>query len=623
MYCAKGRLVFEEEVDGRDKPLHNTLVALVYVSPVGTEMVCTQGHDGAPAMTDLQGNFDIWFKPSLFTMREVHVRVFSREPHYAQNGQPRKRTRAAILYRTVDDFTQPEEGILDFGVNRVAYWEYDRTGTRPTPRLRCDEEHPLAQKHRFGRQLLKYADRASLMVRINPVTFPLLKPVNRITKMKQALKDGIAGARDPDSDEFLVDLALNGFNPCAFKKAADGRLYVDFNWQGLMQDGVHDAPNTTAYFVREGGVCPDTCTLRLDSISVTKRSVRPGNFLVSGDSEMDRPQTYRPTDGEIWGRVKRIWRNNYFLWGEVFTHLAATHLNAEQYIIPFERNVQKSAVRRLLAPPFYGCVVVNVDADKLILGDSGLLVHTSALTARSAGCGVREGFHQYNWHDWTPRAPQCKNHTFARLSQLYWEVTTKFVDIFFEENQTDIEENWVEIKLWSDEIVRNAVPYAAPEEGWLDSSEVNKPTSPHPTVNGRTACVTPITTDTALNAGNRAGNIENLKQVCRYLIFTCTFLHGYVNDRQFDIGGDPDWTSLGLRKDITDLAVRPQDALTSFDKRCHVVITDILQNTKYGYIMKDEDGDVHPALKALLEEKRGQFMRLGMPIETIRSCINI
>ena len=618
-----GQLVFSQKnEDGREKPVHNVVVQFVYKGPLGTELCCNRDASGAEATTDMEGRFEIVFVPRWFRVRSARLRILRREIHYRRDGRAAPHDLEASGNHPLTEYSLPETGIFDFGVQRINMWEYDHTGLRPTPRLKIDDENPLSQEHRFGRLLRKRKAEVTTAICMNPITYSFFEPINETKRMRKNCTGAYIarGCVNPDSDSYMVEMALNGFNPCLFKRGDDGRYFVDFKWGGVMQDGHHFAPDTCAFFCKEGP--EEDPVFCLESIQLQKRRLK-ANFTPAENAEMEEPDTYTPSDGELWERAKRVWRNDYFLWGEVFTHLGSTHLNCEQYILPFERNIQKSPIRNLLSPHFHGCVTINQTADKMILGENGFLVQTAAVTALSAGVGLRAGFDQYNWHDWSPRAALSSDHRFARIQELFWEVLGKYCDYYFAEHLRGIEAHWAEVLLFSQELVNNAVPYTDNAEPWVCCNEINKASSPHPEVHGRRVAISPITLDKCLTEANRTKNLANLKQLCKYLIFQCTLKHGYVNDRQFDLGGDPDFASLGLRKDITDMSVNVKDALTPQDKRMHIVLTQILSKMEYGYLMYDEDSDIHPELKRLLGEQRNAFMKLGQNIDNIRSCINI
>ena len=62
-----------------------------------------------------------------------------------------------------------------------------------------------------------------------------------------------------------------------------------------------------------------------------------------------QPLTFRPGDSQ-WEAAKRLFRVHYFLHGEIYSHIAAAHLQMEQYAIAVFRNLRQNPVRALLGP---------------------------------------------------------------------------------------------------------------------------------------------------------------------------------------------------------------------------------------------------------------------------------
>jgi len=118
------------------------------------------------------------------------------------------------------------------------------------------------------------------------------------------------------------------------------------------------------------------------------------------------------------------------------------------------------------------------------------------------------------------------------------------------------------------------------------------------------------------------GGIDNLKQLCRYILFHTTFKHSWVNDRQFDIGGEVTFASLGVVGDLTGGAVLEGKAVPPDEALLQPFITYLLSYTRYGYIIRNEDDDMNPDLIAILKNNRDRFEELKFNIRDIRSCIN-
>ncbi len=614
-----GTLVFQEKFSGADKPLHNTLLELWDLDLIANDYL-------GRGETDLDGRFEITYdsgNAGWLDKPDLVLRVYQRGYYYNKDGSPRTETKVIANFDAGDDIT---DECFDFGLRRVPFWEYanpeEEGAVAFTPRVRVIKGGEPPQTQRFGRQTAQIS--AVLPVSLPMVKFSLENKFNdqkpTVDKITERYPENLTQKMDKSnayppnysrSDAYLCDIVQNGHNPCLLQKGDDGLYYAAFKWNGLEQDGIHFAPNTTAYF----SIQDDALTL--EKIMIQKR--------VGGEhgahATYRAPKFYTAADGdEIWDRVKRLFRVNYFLFGEALTHLGETHLNIEQYILPIVRNLHKNPVGRLMIPHFYGTVAINFASNDLLITEAGLVGSTSAATPQSVGAAIRLAFGGYNWYGWKPRVAVGKNDRFAGCSKIYWEMLTGYVDWYFAENDAAIRDNWAEVHRMSQELVGHALPYQAPSgEGWWDTNELNTDDNPHPRVNGEVVAVSPVTeSDTADDQG-----LANLKQMCRYLLFFNTFKHKWVNDSQYDMGGEVMYATLGVKDDLTNLevdaktAVRPQDGLV------HPFYTYTLSYTKYGYIIRNEDNDMNPELIKRLVACRNDLAALQVDIRDIRCTINI
>ncbi len=613
----KGTLVFQAKVDGGDKPLHNTLLELWDLDLIKNDYL-------AMGKTGIDGTFEISYDTSQsgwLDEPDLVLRVLQREYFYDKDGQPTLKKNVVASFEAGRNVT---DALYDFGTVRVSFWEYenpeDKDAVAFTPRVKVLRgETPQSQ--RVGRKaaqlsaVVPIADehiKCTLINKFNenrPTFAQIAKyyPPNVTQKMDA---ESTTDDRPSRSDAYFVDVVQNGFNPCQLRKGADGLYYVSFKWNGYEQDGVHFGPNTTAYFSLESD------TLSLEKISVQKR--------VGGDpgahAAFRAAKSYTKADGEVWDRVKHLFRCNSFVFGEATTHLGETHLNMEQYIVPIIRNLHDNPVGRLLIPHFYGTVAINYDANDLLITEKGLVAATSPGTPSSVGAIVRDAFGGYNWYGWKPRNPLGKSDRFAQITNIYWKMLGEYIDDYFAENDAAIRANWLEVHRMSAELVAHALPYLEPDPTGLDdTNEFNTADKPHPMVNDMRVAVSPVTeSDVADDEG-----IANLKQVCRYLLFFCTLKHKWVNDSQYDLGGDVAYATLGVVKDITNMEVDMSTIVPAKEAIVHPFYTWVLSYTKYGYIMKNEDNDMNPALIKRLVKYRGELSSLGLDIRDIRCTINI
>jgi len=118
-------------------------------------------------------------------------------------------------------------------------------------------------------------------------------------------------------------------------------------------------------------------------------------------------------------------------------------------------------------------------------------------------------------------------------------------------------------------------------------------------------------------------DLESLKQLCRYAVFRATLWHTWLNDLQYEDGGDVAYGSLGLRNGSWGPESDARIAPTPVDATDQVYLTRFLSGTKYGFILRNEDRDVPGELLSALRARREAFDEAGFAIEKIRSRINI
>eukprot|EP01061_Rhynchopus_euleeides_P020683 TRINITY_DN335_c0_g1_i2.p1 TRINITY_DN335_c0_g1~~TRINITY_DN335_c0_g1_i2.p1 ORF type:complete len:666 (+),score=327.23 TRINITY_DN335_c0_g1_i2:200-1999(+) len=589
----------------------------------------------ADGVTDVDGSFEFDYTLEKNSVESLHIALTNGKAGVTENG-PNVTYLNANRVLTFLHSAETSDEVFDFGRLRVPLWERRAEGF--TPRLLVDfpREHWIEELERAG--WLKESAHKGLGAIYDFGGLGVVNESLGAQHVQDYLKDRLPGALKhlvdkvddlqhmvhpnltqklrkegvtlPESEEYHGELALNGFNPRLLKACDDGKtFYIDFEFGSLAVDGEHYAADTTAFFEKAGA------SLTLTKIHLRKRTLEG---VPSPEVEVHTP------DSEVWEGVKRIWRCNYFFFGQAISHLTETHLNVEQYILAVMRNVRLNPVFNLLTPHLHGTSMVNKSADSLLTSTNGLVVRQAPVTPDAMTEAVRTHYGTLNWHDWKPREAVCDGHQFAKQQKLYWEVLTEYVNFFFEEHAADIEAQWQEIKLMSDELVANAVPFVDTScEPWQDLNEVNKRTSPHPVVGGTKMALSPVTSDDELSAANKQENLDSLKQFCKYIIFQATLRHKHVNDAQYDLGGDPHYATLGLTADLTDPKVDPSTAVD--DNTFHDIrtVTYALSNHHYGYIMADEDKNMHPKLKELLEARRAAFNNCGLDIDTIRSCINV
>jgi linolenate 9R-lipoxygenase len=110
-------------------------------------------------------------------------------------------------------------------------------------------------------------------------------------------------------------------------------------------------------------------------------------------------------------------------------------------------------------------------------------------------------------------------------------------------------------------------------------------------------------------------NITELQKLCTYLIYHSSFLHSWLNYKQYEDGGDVDYATLGLW-DSHDVHYNPMDVTQKQIQQVLSVWT--LSQVRYNPIL--ENGN--PALKELLWRNRDKISP-GLPLETMMTSIHI
>ena len=352
-------------------------------------------------------------------------------------------------------------------------------------------------------------------------------------------------------------------------------------------------------------------------------------------------RTFTAGSGDKWLQAKRVARVTSALCAELDQHLAGTHLNTEQYSIAIHRNLRLNPLVKLLMPHVKSVVLIDHIADKLLI--TGYIPKATALTADGTEKRARDLLGFQDWKGWKPMNKISHAHNYAKAENLFWEVVGEWVEIFIEENKEEIKKYWFEIYRFSTELVDHAVPLYSSTIDWSNLSVEEKdfyedriaylteeyrldPTAERLVVDGEIKVVSPITLSREYD--EYSNDMENLKQVCRYIIITSTFMHTWVNEHQYEDIGEVLYSCLGLRFGIkedgimapeTDLSIAPD--LTRSTQM--MWFSNLLSRTEYGFIIKNEQGDMDPRFIALLEAKKEAFKELGVDVTQIESRTNI
>jgi linolenate 9R-lipoxygenase len=374
---------------------------------------------------------------------------------------------------------------------------------------------------------------------------------------------------DKFSDAFFVERRLNGFNPGKFNRVTGKE------WQYVIR---YDCRR---YEVDPGGILPAIIEARfilrgkvlyVHSIEYT---LRDGNTI------SNTPVTNSPGDVD-WEWAKRLFRSAEFLFQETQAHLGRTHLNLEQYAMAYYRNVRNNKIIELLEPHFEGLLSINKEGASIIFGDTGVIPQSSAINTLGVEAMLKEEISRLNYHTWHPRIQALQdfvgNNYYDPAAIAVWEIIEQYVETFFQNHTSLIQADWAEIEGMSQELVIHSL--LKPNLGTL-----------------------------------KIHNINDLKKLCVYVIYHASFLHSWVNYKQYEDGGDIEYAAIGLW-DEKHPSVKPEDVV----KRniSQVLITWTLSNVKYNPIL--ENGV--PFLKDLLWQRRTEIQP-GLPLESIMMSIHI
>ncbi|MFN8277413.1 MAG: hypothetical protein U0T84_08025 [Chitinophagales bacterium] len=349
-----------------------------------------------------------------------------------------------------------------------------------------------------------------------------------------------------------------------------------------------------------------------------------------------------PADGDDWLYVKRIARCNGAFCTEIDEHFTGTHLNAEQYAMAAYRNFRRSPLACLMLPHLKDVILINHSADTTILRD--YIPSATAITNKGVLHRCYDLLGMQDWKHWQPMKVISPAHRCAKAEQLFWNVVVDYVDGFIEENAAGIKEHWHEVYRFSRDLVEHAVPVFLSTADWNQMTPQERQlaedrleyyafqysfdrNAPREKINGELKTVSPITNSSTFE-GAAPEDWANLKQACAYAIMMATYMHTWINEHQYDDLGEVLYSSGGLRFGTkergifapeSDLSISPD--LTRATEM--LWFTNFLSRTEYGFITRDEEHDVNPRFRRLLEAQRAAFAELDVDIDHIESRTNI
>lgn len=175
-------------------------------------------------------------------------------------------------------------------------------------------------------------------------------------------------ALDPDfpvSDELFQ--SVEGFARDSLAKAIAGkRLYsVDYKKLEEIENG------NNGHGVQQYNYAPKA----LFAIPVNSSSLKSSLVPIAiqcGQTGSDAMPIYTPSDGTAWNMAKTIVQIADFNYHELITHLAATHLLIEPFVVTTHRQfADNHPLKILLLPHFKGTIFINWAAQRSLVNDGG------------------------------------------------------------------------------------------------------------------------------------------------------------------------------------------------------------------------------------------------------------
>ncbi|UJR78343.1 lipoxygenase family protein [Sandaracinus amylolyticus] len=566
--------------------------------------------------TQEDGRFEIAYAPMDDT--SIVLRLYEPPQVFSSGGQRRERR---VQIERIRGPRQSRQIDVDLGDHELAYYEYESKIAFPyTSRESIRRDFVPGAADRFFSSLAKWGvihDEIVLGLRLGakPTTAHIQSKYPKTRTL--VLEEKERGSTR--SDAYFGDRILNGFFPARFKRKPGDQsgLHLAFTWSKLELNGLIDLPDMAARFeLKSGHLVPTEIRLAFrapDGLSP------PGKYA--------KETTYTAADGARWAEAKRVFRTLYFgVYGQLYGHVALAHFNMEQYAIAMNRNLRKSPLRSILMPHLKEVSNINDKGRTLLLGaDDGLFALAKPITLPSQLKWLESNVGRHDWHGFSPRTPLSAHHVYAQAAQLYWEAIHEYLRVVFAERRAELESTWSEVLDFERDLLEHSVALtergmeeAGDELAWDDRNEL---AVAHPgrakRADGRAAAITPIT------GGRPFGDeaLANLQQLCAYCIFHTTFVHGWFHQEQNNEFGEIEYAQMltgGSMKPEGDPSILPDAELQSLGLR----VTHSLTGFDWGFLTKNEDGDLDPRLIEAVRSRADRFSAIGFDISTLRSRLN-
>jgi hypothetical protein len=217
-----------------------------------------------------------------------------------------------------------------------------------------------------------------------------------------------------------------------------------------------------------------------------------------------------------------------------------------------------------------GADVVNLIGDWMIVGEVGTLTTVTPIRAHELEERIARGLEDVwrGWKTFAPRPPLTAGDTYAHAAAVVWEALDRYCRASFPPGAD----------------LGDARALIAELDRW------------------RPGTVPPVDSH------------EDLVQLCRFVLFQVTFLHAWVNDAQWDDGGDPDHSPMAVRAlpqpGLSYEAWRPLAAPSRMDAGQQKLVANALSRFDVGLALRD---DLHPPAP---KRFRDMVESLGAPFRT-------
>ena len=286
------------------------------------------------------------------------------------------------------------------------------------------------------------------------------------------------------------------------------RLFsVDYQKLELLKDG------TDGQGVQQYNYVPKALFAIPVNQSCLKTSLMPIAIQCEQNTSADTP-IYTPNDGTAWNMAKTIIQIADFNYHELISHLAATHLLIEPFVISTHRQLANNhPLKVLLLPHFEGTIFINWAAEKALVNTggkvdtlfSGTIESSRALVAERLTLSFNEELFPKKM---TKRGVDAPNllYPYRDDAQKSWHAINEWVvgylDLYYKNDQDIV--NDLELAAWAKELTE-----AGHVIGFGDDN------------NGKIS------------------TLSYLKEAVTMLIFTASAQHAAVNFTQHDFAGYP------------------------------------------------------------------------------------